>query len=146
VQVAATDWDAANAIASSVMARRGENHLHRRYMRMRQRLYRRRFARATPPWLPSLTGKTIVSSAEVAFLFELPSARMKSVPVRRITRPRIPRPPEAAKPRERVELPPLAVDGTDPLPADAAIANPGLGAVGAANDRARRRDGRAEGA
>lgn len=111
VQVGAPDWDTANAIASSVMSKRGENHLHRRYMRVRQRLYRRRFASATPPWLPSR--RSIVSSAEMAFLFELPSARMKSVPVRRITRPRIPRPPEAAKPDAELKLPPQGAGSGD---------------------------------
>lgn len=106
VQVAAADWEAANAIGSSVIARRGENHLHRRYLRVRQRLYRRRFPQATPPWLPARA--TIVSSAEIAFLLELPSARMKSVPVRRITRPRIPRPPDGCKPSVRLAQPPAA--------------------------------------
>ena len=39
----------------------------------------------------------LVSAAEVAHLLELPSARMKGVPVRRVTIPRIPAPPEVAR-------------------------------------------------
>jgi len=38
-----------------------------------------------------------VSGGEIAYLFELPTARMKGVPVRRLTRPRIPAPPEMAR-------------------------------------------------
>jgi hypothetical protein len=130
VQVGAADWAAANAIASSVMAKRGENHLHRRYLRVRQRLYRQRFPDAVPPWLPPLSGRTIASSAEVAFLLELPSARMKSVPVRRITRPRIPRPPDAYKPPAALEQPPAVGDQSPqegeqpPAPGDQPAATP----------------------
>jgi hypothetical protein len=40
-----------------------------------------------------------VSAAEVAHLLELPSARMKGVPVRRVTIPRIPAPPEVGRGR-----------------------------------------------
>ena len=79
------------------MARRGENHLHRRYMTIRQGMYRRRFPTAYPPWLPPLSRRDVVSGGEIAYLFELPTARMKGVPVRRLTRPRIPAPPEAKR-------------------------------------------------
>ena len=48
LQVAARDFQTANSIAASVMARRGENHLHRRYMTIRQGMYRRRFPTAYP--------------------------------------------------------------------------------------------------
>ena len=51
VQVGSSDWETCNRIASSLVARRGENHLHRRYMIVRQRLYRRRFPDAYPPLL-----------------------------------------------------------------------------------------------
>ena len=97
LQVAAGDFQTANNIAASVMARRGENHLHRRYMTIRQSLYRRRFPTAYPPWLPPLSRRNVVSGGEIAYLFELPTARMKGVPVRRLTRPRIPAPPEMAR-------------------------------------------------
>ena len=45
--------------------------------------------------LPSF--RSLVSAAEVAHLLELPSARMKGVPVRRVTIPRIPAPPEIVR-------------------------------------------------
>jgi hypothetical protein len=104
LQVAACDFQTANSIAASVMARRGENHLHRRYMTVRQGMYRRRFRTAYPPWLPPLSRRNVVSGGEIAYMFELPTARMKGVPVRRLTRPRIPAPPEMAR-TSRWELP-----------------------------------------
>ena len=81
----------ARRVAAAVQSRRGENRLHRRWMIVRQRLYRRRFPRALGPLIPSIA--VLVSAAEVAHLLELPSARMKGVPVRRVTLPRIPAPP-----------------------------------------------------
>jgi hypothetical protein len=90
--VAADTPEACKTVAAAVQSRRGENRLHRRWMTVRQGLYRRRFRRALPPLIPSL--RSLVSAAEVAHLLELPSARMKGVPVRRIPLPRIPAPPE----------------------------------------------------
>lgn len=95
VQVGSTDWETCNRVAASLIARRGENHLHRRYMVVRQRLYSRRFPSAYPPFLPSASLRNLVSAAELAHLLELPSARMKGVPVRRLTIPRMPAPPDA---------------------------------------------------
>jgi hypothetical protein len=95
VQVGSSDWETCNRIAASLGARRGENHLHRRYMVIRQRLYRQRFPSAYPPLLPPASKRNIVSGTELAHLLELPSARMKAVPVRRLTIPRMPAPPDA---------------------------------------------------
>jgi len=95
VQVGSEDWETCNRIAASLVARRGENHLHRRYMVFRQRLYRRRFPSAYPPLLSPVSLRNLVSGAELAHLLELPSARMKGVPVRRLTIPRMPAPPDA---------------------------------------------------
>ena len=95
VQVGSSDWETCNRIAASLVARRGENHLHRRYLAIRQRLYRRRFPTAYPPLLPPASMRNLVSGAELAHLLELPSARMKGVPVRRLTIPRMPAPPDA---------------------------------------------------
>jgi hypothetical protein len=95
VQIGSNGWETCNRIASSLVARRGENRLHRRYMIVRQRLYRRRFPSAYPPLLPPLSLRNLVSGAELAHLLELPSARMKGVPVRRLTIPRMPAPPDA---------------------------------------------------
>jgi len=93
--VAADSRDVCKAVAAAVQSRRGENRLHRRWMIIRQDLYRRRFPRALGPPVPS--SRTLVSAAEVAHLLELPSARMKGVPVRRVTIPRIPAPPGVAR-------------------------------------------------
>jgi hypothetical protein len=110
VQVAADTRENANRIAAAVQARRGQNRLQRRWMIVREDLYRRRFPSAYPPILPSPTLRTLVSSREIAHLIELPGARMRSVPVRRLALPRIPAPPEigltAANPQP--EMPPTA--------------------------------------
>jgi hypothetical protein len=93
--VAADSREVCKAVAAAVQSRRGENRLHRRWMIIRQGLYRRRFPRALGPAIPSF--RSLVSAAEVAHLLELPSARMKGVPLRRVTIPRIPAPPEVAR-------------------------------------------------
>ncbi len=95
VVVAADTAEACKTVAAAVQSRRGENRLHRRWMIARQNLYRRRFPQALGPLLPSF--RCLVSAAEAAHLLALPSARMKGVPVRRNTLPRIPAPPEALK-------------------------------------------------
>ena len=93
--VAADSPEVCKAIAAAVQSRRGENRLHRRWMIIRQQLYRRRFPYALGPIVPSF--RCLVSAAEVAHLLELPSARMKGVPVRRLTIPRIPAPPQIVR-------------------------------------------------
>ena len=93
--VAADNREVCKAVAAAVQSRRGENRLHRRWIVIRQGLYRRRFPRALGPPIPSF--RCLVSAAEVAHLLELPSARMKGVPVRRVTIPRIPAPPEITR-------------------------------------------------
>jgi hypothetical protein len=103
VAVAADTREICKQLAAAVQARRGENRLHRRWMVVRETLYRRRFATATPPLLPS--PRSLVSAAEVAHLLELPSARMKGVPVRRIAIPRIPMPPEILRANEHDPIP-----------------------------------------
>jgi hypothetical protein len=104
--IAADTPEACKTVAAAVQSRRGENRLHRRWMTVRQGLYRRRFPRALGPLIPSW--RSLVSAAEVAHLLELPSARMKGVPVRRVSLPRIPAPPEVGRgrlTRERVDPP-----------------------------------------
>lgn len=94
VQVAADSRENANRIAAAVQARRGQNRLHRRWMILREDLYRRRFATAYPPVLPGVTLRSLASSSEVSQLIAFPGARMKNVPLRRLALPRIPAPPE----------------------------------------------------
>jgi hypothetical protein len=95
--VAADSREVCKAVAAAVQSRRGENRLRRRWLIARQGLYRYRFPRALGPLIPSF--RCLVSAAEVAHLLELPSARMKGVPVRRVTSPRIPAPPEVTRGR-----------------------------------------------
>jgi hypothetical protein len=94
VQVAADSRETANRIAAAMQGRRGSNRLQRRWMILREELYRRRFRSAYPPLLPALTLRTLASAGEVAQLIALPGARMKNVPVRRLALPRIPAPPQ----------------------------------------------------
>jgi len=96
VQVAAQTRASANRVGSRVQASRGDNRLHRRWMiwPRRLRLYRERFPTAYPPLWPTPSLRTLVSAAEVAHILQLPSARMKGVPVRRMTLPRLPAPPD----------------------------------------------------
>jgi hypothetical protein len=110
--VAADTREACKSVAAAVQSRRGENRLHRRWMLVGGGLYYRRFPRALPPVVPSF--RSLVSAAEVAHLFALPSARMKGVPVRRVTLPRIPAPPEVTRgTRSRtVSIPASATDPT----------------------------------
>lgn len=114
VQVAADNRENANRIAAAVQARRGQNRLQRRWMIVREDLYRRRFPSAYPPILPAPTLRTLVSSREIAHLIELPGARMRSVPVRRLALPRIPAPPEIglAAGDPQPELPPTGGEAT----------------------------------
>jgi hypothetical protein len=121
--VAADSREVCKTVAAAVQSRRGENRLHRRWMIIRQRLYRRRFPRALGPLIPSF--RTLVSAAEVAHLLELPSARMKGVPVRRVTIPRIPAPPEVGRGRRtrtHIHTPAdRSTNGRTPGPADRAV-------------------------
>ena len=48
-----TPREVCKTVAAAVQSRRGENRLHRRWMIVRQRLYRRRFPRALGPLVPS---------------------------------------------------------------------------------------------
>ena len=126
VQVAARTRAAANRVGSRVQASRGDNRLHRRWMiwPRRLRLYRERFATAYPPLWPTPTLRSLVSAAEVAHMLELPSARMKGVPVRRMALPRLPAPPdvERALAGDVVPPPPEALaDDAIPTPRTAAV-------------------------
>lgn len=93
--VAADTIQACKTVAAAVQSRRGENRLHRRWMYLRQGLYRRRFAQGLGPPIPSI--RNLVSAAEVSHLIELPTARMKGVPVRRQMLPRIPAPADCQR-------------------------------------------------
>lgn len=110
IQVAAPTGEYANRIAAALIARRGENRLQRRRMVLRRELYRRRFPDACPPLWPTwgFGGfHSLASATEVAHLLTLPTARMKAVPVVRLTVPRLPPPPQIARAEDLpVRLPP----------------------------------------
>lgn len=118
VQVAADTREDCNRVAASLAARRGDNRLHRRWMILRVNRYLKRFPEAVPPLFPTMSLRSLVSSAEVAHLVELPSARMKTVPVRRVTTPRLPAPPEVSRATADAPLAPPAPP-TDVAPAAA---------------------------
>ena len=101
VAVASDSADVCKTVAAAVQARRGENRLRRIYGT--QGTDQRRFPMALPPVIPS--PRSLVSSLEVAHLLALPSARMKGVPVRRMTVPRIPAPPQALRASDDTEIP-----------------------------------------
>ena len=96
---------ACRLLLAPALSHRGANHLSERLMVARQRLYRRRWARAEPPLLPDPSGKTLVSPRELALLMELPSLGSEhALPLQRNTVPHLPIPPEVPRAR-MVELP-----------------------------------------
>ncbi len=85
-------------LVSPALSTRGVNTLVERQMMVRQRLYRRRWARATPPVLPDQTGATLWFSGELGMFTELPSLGSEhDLPLLRNTVPYLPAP--AALPR-----------------------------------------------
>jgi len=69
-------------IAGVVQETRAENYLRVRVMRVRRRLYAWRSARGLPPLFPALWSG-VLSSAELASLWQLPTLRAKGVPLTR---------------------------------------------------------------
>jgi len=69
-------------IAGVVQETRAENCLRVRVMRVRRRLYAWRSARGLPPLFPALWSG-VLSSAELASLWQLPTLRAKGVPLTR---------------------------------------------------------------
>ena len=84
LRVAGEDPTAVRRVAGTFSQLRSENELARREMRLRRRLYARRLERALPNPLPGLA-RGILSTSELATLWQLPRARSKLA--------RIPRPP-----------------------------------------------------
>jgi hypothetical protein len=69
-------------IAGVVQETRAENYLRVRVMRVRRRLYAWRSAHGLPPLFPALWSG-VLSSAELASLWQLPTLRAKGVPLTR---------------------------------------------------------------
>ena len=92
------------------MSHRSANTLVERQVIVRQRLYRRRWARATPPWLPDQSGATIFFPNELAALIELPALGAEhDLPLGRTTIPYLPAPPGLTRAR-LLHLPPVPPD------------------------------------
>jgi hypothetical protein len=119
--IASDHAETCRAVTTAVQALRGANRLHRRLFDLRPGRTRDRFVAGDPPLLPAtpVVGlRTLLSSAEIATLIELPTARMRGVPVRRLMLPRIPAPPEAMRavgtlvepPNDREPFDPEAID------------------------------------
>jgi hypothetical protein len=92
IQIAAHDMSACKALSGTLQNLPGAmNTLERRPMLLRRRLYRRRFTTFTPPLI--MRGHAnLLSGLELAYLMQLPSARLQA-PIRRIPEPRLPAAP-----------------------------------------------------
>ena len=82
ILVPAGSQGAGRHIAGVVQETRAENYLRVRVMRVRRRLYAWRSARGLPPLFPALWSG-VLSSAELASLWHLPTLRVKGVPLTR---------------------------------------------------------------
>ena len=97
-------------LLSAGMSHRSANTLVERQVIVRQRLYRRRWARATPPLLPDQSGATIFFPNELAALIELPALGAEhDLPLGRTTIPYLPAPPGLTRAR-MLRRPPVPPD------------------------------------
>ena len=135
-QVCSGDREECWRLAQGLAAERGANRLQVRHMPLRTWLYRRRFPRALPPLFRSPSLRSLVSTAELAHLLELPSAAMKGVAVSRSAVPRLPADTDA---RRAGELRPRWPAGSADLgrPGTGEAAGEATAEVAAGNDRIR---------
>jgi hypothetical protein len=110
LRVAGEDPTTVRRVAGSFSQLRSENELVRREMRLRRRMYARRVERALPNPLPGLA-RGILSSSELATLWQLPRARAKLARLPRSTMRRAVGPPEICRDPERQ----LLVDDHGPV-------------------------------
>jgi hypothetical protein len=80
MRIASANRDSANRIAGLFAQLRSENELVRRGMRVRRPLYLRRLTAALPNPLPGWR-RAVISSSELATLWQLPGARLKHAPL-----------------------------------------------------------------
>jgi hypothetical protein len=100
LRVAGEDPTAVRRVAGAFSQLRSENELVRREMRLRRRLYARRLERALPNPLPGLA-RGILSTSELATLWQLPRARSKLARIPRMPLRRAVAPPEVCRDPER---------------------------------------------
>jgi len=99
IQIAAHDRQTCKMLSGTLQNLPGaENTLERRPMLLRRRLYRRRFPSFTPP-LRMRDQAKLFSGSELAYLMQLPSARLQA-PIRRIPEPRLPAAPNVVSAAE----------------------------------------------
>jgi hypothetical protein len=96
LRIAGEDPDAVRRTAGSFSQLRSENELVRRSMRLRRRLYARRLAHALPNPLPGIRSG-ILSTSELATVWQLPRARAKLARIRRSPLRRAVAPPEICR-------------------------------------------------
>jgi Replication-relaxation len=98
LRVSAPSYRSASAVAGTLRGESGaENRLVERQIRLRRRLYAARIAAARGNPLPSFA-RGVVSSSELAGLWQLPSPFLKGVRIERSSVPRVPAPPEILRP------------------------------------------------
>ncbi|MCL2420108.1 MAG: hypothetical protein FWD04_12525 [Conexibacteraceae bacterium] len=92
IQIAAHNLRTCKALSGTLQNLPGAmNTLERRPMLLRRRVYRGRFPRFTPPLIMRGQSK-LFSGSELAYLMQLPSARLQA-PIHRIPEPRLPAAP-----------------------------------------------------
>jgi hypothetical protein len=96
VRVVADAHEACRLVAGAIAGRRQENILHQRNTPLSRGLHRRRVPAARPELIPSWR-YGVVSAAEAATLWQLPSPKFGHVRLARHTVPRAPAPPDVAR-------------------------------------------------
>ena len=132
IRVASATWAAARQVARTLVGdSRAENVLQDRRVRYRRRLYRARVARALGNPVPSLR-LGVLSTSELAALWQAPSPFFKAVPLERSARPRVAAAPEILRPPTELALGrdehgPIGIRPEDRARQVAVLGVPGMG-------------------
>src|SRR3954462_5381906 len=111
-------------VAGAIAGRRQENMLRQRNTTFTRGLHRRRVTLARPEAIPSWR-HGVISAAEAATLWQLPSPRIGHIRLARHTIPRAPAPPDVARaPVDAGAQPPLSAESPQPRDDEAAVAVP----------------------
>jgi len=132
IRVAAETWGAARQVARTLVGdSRAENVLQDRRVKARRDIYRARIARAQMNPVPSLR-LGVLSTSELAALWQAPSPFLKAVPLERSARPRVAAAPEVLRPLAALalghdELGPVGIRPEDRARQVAVLGVPGMG-------------------